>query len=118
MRKLSGSAKKNNLNLTNSLNIPTNDKLSSKEIANAVNTAFLEPLQGHRPLDSSAGNLPVEELNEILKVPSHRVSNILLQLNKYKAPNPDGLSNWLLKEYAEILAEPVTNILNTSFRDQ
>ena len=47
-----------------------------------------------------------------------RVYNNLLHLNKHKAPGPDGLSNWVLEEYAEILVTPVQNILNTSYSEQ
>ena len=38
--------------------------------------------------------------------------------NKHKAPGPDGLSNWVLKEYAEILVTPVQNILDASYSEQ
>ena len=35
-----------------------------------------------------------------------------------KASGPDGIPNWLLKEYSEFLANPVTTILNASFKEQ
>ena len=44
--------------------------------------------------------------------------NNLLHLNKHKAPGLDGLSNWVLKEYAEIFITPVQNILNASYSEQ
>ena len=47
-----------------------------------------------------------------------RMDNNLLHLNKHKAPGPDGLSNWVLKEYAEILVTLVQNILNASYSEQ
>ena len=47
-----------------------------------------------------------------------RVYNNLLHLNKHKASGLDGLSNWVLKEYAEILVTPVQNILNASYSEQ
>jgi len=47
-----------------------------------------------------------------------RVYNNLLHLNKHKASGPDGVSNWVLKEYAEILVTPVQNILNASYSEQ
>ena len=42
----------------------------------------------------------------------------LKKLNPRKASGPDGLPNWLLKEFAEVLAEPVCTILNSTFRKQ
>ena len=30
----------------------------------------------------------------------------------------NGIPNWVLKEYAEILAQPITDILNTSYKEQ
>lgn len=41
-----------------------------------------------------------------------------LKLNARKASGPDGISNWLLKEYAEILAAPVCNVANSSYAKQ
>ena len=49
----------------------------------------------------------------------------LKQLNPRKAaanPNPkavpNSVPNWLLREYAEVLAEPVTTILNSGYKEQ
>ena len=41
-----------------------------------------------------------------------------MHLNKHKAAGPDGLANWCLREYADLLYEPVTNILNASYQEQ
>lgn len=38
-------------------------------------------------------------------------------LNPRKAPGPDGIPAWLLKENADILAAPVTDILNASYQE-
>ena len=35
------------------------------------------------------------------------VYNKLKSLNPNKASGPDGISNWVLKEYAELLANPI-----------
>ena len=62
--------------------------------------------------------MPLEENPEFLEVSVQRVYNNLLYLNKHKASGPDGLSNWVLKEYAEILVTPVQNILNASYSER
>ena len=53
-----------------------------------------------------------------LEVTPERVYEHFLHLNKHKAPGPDGLSNWCLKDYAELLYQPIADILNTSYREQ
>ncbi|CAB4020060.1 Hypothetical predicted protein, partial [Paramuricea clavata] len=35
-----------------------------------------------------------------------------------KSSGPDNLPNWMLKSFADLLAEPVTVILNASFREE
>ena len=62
--------------------------------------------------------LDVEDDGEVLQVCVVRVCHLLRHLNKYKSPGPDNIPNWLLKEYAELLADPITDILNTSFKEQ
>ena len=41
----------------------------------------------------------------------------LAKLNPYKANGPDGIPSWLLKENADILADPVRKILNCSYSE-
>ena len=41
----------------------------------------------------------------------------LIQIIIAKASVPDYLSNWVLKEYADILAPAVTDIIDTSFQE-
>ena len=36
----------------------------------------------------------------------------------FKAPGPDGLPDWVLKEYVVLLAQPVNDILNASHKEQ
>ena len=46
------------------------------------------------------------------------VYKALLGLNPRKAGGPDGINNWLLREYADFLSFPVHDILNASFAEQ
>ena len=39
-------------------------------------------------------------------------------LNPSKAPGPDGIGNRILREYAEVLALPITHQLNASYKEQ
>jgi hypothetical protein len=87
-----------------------------RDIADKLNAAFLEPLQALHLLDPTTVRVPLENDSDILQLPVYRVYNSLTRLNKHKTCGQDGISNWLLKEYAENLAEPVDHILNASFK--
>lgn len=100
------------------LSVPDLEDMSNQEIANAINSALLEPLQAFDTLDQSTMELDVEDDGEVLEVCVVRVCHLLRHLNKYKSPGPDNIPNWLLKEYAELLADPITDILNASFKEQ
>ena len=120
INKLSG-AKKKSSNLINSLNVPDFAEKSPKEIANAINNALLEPMLSYEALDNSSEDLylPLEDTDpEFLQVSTAQVHKNLMHLNKHKAAGPDGLANWCLREYADLLYEPVTNILNASYQEQ
>ena len=118
VKKLSGSTKKEHCDLLNNLLVPEFEAMSREEIANAINLAFLEPLQLFQSLDPSTAYLTCDDEAETMEVPTHRVYYSLLRLHKNKTPGPDGHPNWLFKEFAEILSDPVTDILNTSFKEQ
>ena len=55
---------------------------------------------------------------EILHVTERRVQRVLANLNPRKAHGPDRIPNWLLKEYSDIMAYLVTEILNASYLEQ
>ena len=75
-----------------SLNVPQYTDKSPREIANAINDALLETLQTFQPLDCETSDifLPLEENPVLLEVPTYRVYDNLIHLNKHKAPGPDG----------------------------
>jgi hypothetical protein len=98
-------------------NININD-FSHDEIANIINDCFLDPQQSYVPLDESdkiqyAG--PASNC-DILRVDEFDVFMKLKSLNASKSPGPDGLQPWLLREFAEILAYPICQIINNSFQ--
>ena len=113
-------AKNQNVNSLNALNVPDFDNLSLPEIANGIIEALLEPLRQFQPLNPEPGvyPLPLEDNPVFLEVTPERVYGNLSHLNKQKAPGPEGLCNWCLKEYAELLYQPIAGILNTSYIEQ
>ena len=91
------------------------DRLSDAELANAINAVFLEPTKHYQPLyavPTVVGDSDVPLITEF------DVLYALTNLNPRKAAGPDDIGNWLLREYAEILVQPITSILNASFREQ
>ena len=72
-------------------------------------------MQTYQPLQS----LP--PYHEQFEPPTMSEIDTYLALNKLNPRKPSGsdkLPNWLLKEFAEVLAQPVCTILNSSFREQ
>ena len=51
-------------------------------------------------------------------VSEERVQKVLANLNQSKASGPDNVPNWLLKECSDILAFPITQIVDASYREQ
>ena len=95
--------------------------LSPLDLANHVNTAFLAPTVSFEPLtynpfrDSSVPSLDNSASNEVPVASEFSVFQKLSTLNSTKAQGPDGIPGWLLKDNADLLTEPVTEILNTSY---
>lgn len=52
-----------------------------------------------------------------LKVSELSVFEKMLSLNSSKAMGPDRVPGWLLKENADLFAQPVADILNCSFQE-
>ena len=105
-------------NLIAQLHIHNINKENLLDIANRINSAFVEPMHEYQSLqinpftDTLAG--PDYEFTNITELATY---NILKTLNARKACGPDRTSNWILKDYAEILAKPVFHVLSSSCRE-
>ena len=101
-------------NVTSQIQVEGVENLSANKLVNVINEAFkfLEPLEEYRlPL----AQLPLDEDSMELTVVSElRIYKLLTKLNPSKACGPDEIPNWMLKEYAEILAFPISRISSTS----
>ena len=115
--KLLSGAKSRNGDLVNLINVEQFSSLSGPDQANAINSAFLEPLEVYK-LHKPLARIPLEDTPKFLTVSEERVQKVLANLNQSKASGPDSVPNWLLKEYSDILAFPITHILNASYREQ
>ena len=111
-------AKRNSVTLTDHIQDDVVNDLSEKEIADAINKTLLEPLEEYR-LSETLNKMPLESEDvEFPEVSEWRVRSTLSRLNSSKAGGPDGIPNWILKNYAELLAFPITKIINASFKEQ
>lgn len=52
-------------------------------------------------------------IDQVPTIQPYEVCNKLLKINTMKAPGPDNIPSRILKTFAYVLAEPVTNIFNT-----
>ena len=88
---------------------------SELEIVNKINSAFLAPMEIFQPSEAVA---PYRDDPYVFTLSEPAVLAALKQLNPSNEAGPDCVPNWLLREYAEVLAEPVTAILNSSYKEQ
>ena len=108
-------------NLQSHLQVDNIDHLSPKDLADFINSTFLAPMESFNPLTSedlpflcepNPNDLPISVVNV---TPPTAVLSKLRNLDPSKARGPDGIPNWILKTYAEIIATPISDIINTSF---
>ena len=85
------------------------ENIQRPDIANLIYNAFLEPTKAFNPLTT----LPALDINS-----SFLELDVLEAYSPGKAPSPDNIPNWFVKEYSEILVQPVNKILNSSFAEQ
>ena len=92
--------------------------LGDQDLANAINEAFLEPLEKYR-LPQPLTKLHIDENTpELPEVWEMRISKLLAALNPSKACGPDEIPNWMLEEYAELLSFPICRIINLCLKEQ
>ena len=100
--------------LNSPLDGDTNDTALSN-LANTINQAFLSPMSEFQPLVPQ----PVctsEQLPSELVVTEQFTFKKLSNIKSSKAPGPDSIPGWLLRENANTLAPPVCKILNSSYQ--
>ena len=116
---LSGVRNSSPCSLLSHLDVDELESLPLSEVADYINHALLEPLEEYR-LTEDIPKLPLEkdQLPEFLVVTEEDVYTRLSYLNPAKVGGPYGIPNWVLREYAEFLAYPISVILSASFKEQ
>ena len=95
------------------LDVPTGQPL-----ADAINTYFVSVSNELPAIDPNLLELVTDtQLCGEFVIEPYQVAHKLSRLNTYKAPGPDGLPTWLLKECAAYLSEPLAALYNTSLNE-
>ena len=109
--------KEKNSDLSSQIKIDEFSNLPQREQANIINTTFLEPIEEYR-LVVPPPCCELEESMEVLTVTEMRLEKALATPNPGKASGPDNIPNAILRDYSRIVALPIMNIINTSYREQ
>ncbi len=85
-------------------------------LADEINSFFESISQGLPPLQPTSVSTPHEVPSKyIISVDS--MESCLMQIKIHKAPGPDGVPNWVLRDFAPVLAGPLASIANSSIRE-
>jgi hypothetical protein len=94
------------------------EHLPLANLANAINNAFLEPMQEFDPFnpnDDQTNSMSDQPLD--ITTPLETYNKLKLRSTS-KAPGPDEVPSFVYEEYAEILACPISSLFNCSLRHQ
>ena len=92
--------------------------VTTSDLANIINEAFLSPMSDFSSLSQNVLiQFDAVSPESVFTVTTHSVFMKLSQLNPSKANGPDGIPSWLLKENASLLAHPVKEVLDSSYRE-
>jgi len=86
-----------------------------QDLADDINVFFQQVAADLSPLDTNT-TLPQSEMSDEFIIDQAAVERKLSQINVYKSPGPDGLPNWILRDFCTELAGPVCAIFNASVR--
>ena len=115
-KKISGMSKANT-SIGNKLLETESPSTNSKiKLANDINSAFLEPLQSYSKLSPSSKTAVTD--HPVPHVTIESVERKLRTIKEFKAPGPDDIPNWLLKNFSYLLAEPICYLINSSYQKQ
>ena len=84
-------------------------------LANKINQAFVSVVDGYSPLTESV--CVDTNGDQAITVTEISVRRKLREISCARAGGPDDLPIWVLREFADILAAPVADILNSSFSE-
>ena len=84
-------------------------------LANKINKAFFNVMEDYSPLTDRV-RVDMDD-DQPISVNENSVVLKLREISCARAGGPEDLPKWVLREYADILAAPIAEILNTSFSE-
>jgi len=72
--------------------------------------------QGHSGVQDSINNSNSDDDTTVYTISLEDVKEELSRINVYKAPGPDGIPNWFLRDFAPFLSVPLCAIYNASIQ--
>ena len=89
-----------------------------RALANKINDFFQSVSADLPPLASENKYMKKDiELPDYLTIPVTEVEDNLARMKLGKAPGPDNIQSWMLRDLAPYISRPVTAIFNASLRD-
>ena len=113
VKQLCGSAKTAGRGLTSILHPDL--VCDESTLANKINKAFVSVMEDYSPLTDCV-RVDMDD-DQPISVNEHSVVLKLREISCARAGGPEDLPKWVLREYADILAAPIAEILNTSFSE-
>ena len=86
-------------------------------LANSVNACFQSVAADLSPLDNKDLPLPPDILPSDFSISINDVERKLSQINIHEVPGPDGLPNWILRDFSAQFAGPLSVISNGSVHE-
>ena len=87
------------------------------ELASSINHFFQQVAAHLQPLDNDTGPPPPIVVPDEFVIDPAAVEIKMSRIKVTKAPGPDGLPNWVLRDFCGQLAGPVCAIFNASLRE-
>ena len=91
------------------------DNHTNQEFVNKINKAFISFMNDNMPILDDVF-VPIGDDKPIIVMTESMAQNSR-QITIAKTSGPDYLPNWVLKEYVDILAPAVTDIIDNSFQE-
>ena len=101
-------------------NLDKASNVTTGELAHIINEAFISPMRNFSPLPEDILNRTNRIYAEPVFTFAVTTQSVLMKLSKLnptKANGPAGIPDWMLKENADVFADPIKETLNSSYRE-
>ena len=113
VKQLRGASKSNNKDLKDRLHQDVSLK-ADKCLSNKINDAFINVMQNYVLLYEDI-SVTINSDESPIIVSESTIAKKLREISTSRSSGPDDISNWVLKNFCDILASSITDIINASF---